>query len=87
MFKIRSILSSQMNSRLIWVDKPEAKLFIWINIQHYSSGFGVDVGNEESAIFAKICNSNSAPLTLAALIGWQEVLQASRAYLNTVHDF
>lgn len=49
-----------MNSKLIWVDKPEAKLFIWINIQHYSSGFGVDVGNEESAIFAKICNSNSA---------------------------
>lgn len=60
MFKIRSILSSQMNSKLIWVDKPEAKLFIWINIQHYSSGFGVDVGNEESAIFAQICNSNSA---------------------------
>lgn len=49
----------ERHPELICVEKPEAKLLIWINIQHQSSGFGVDVGNEELAIFAKICDSNS----------------------------
>lgn len=48
----KNMSGHERRPELIWVEKPEAKLLIWINIHHRWSGFGVDVGNKESAIFA-----------------------------------
>lgn len=59
MSKRMKMRGHERRSELIWVEKPEVKLFIWINVHHHSRGFGVDVGKEESAIFTHICNSNS----------------------------
>lgn len=63
MFKMRKkekkTSGHERRPQLIWVEKPEAKLLIWISAHHRRSGSGLDVGNEESAIFASICNPNS----------------------------
>lgn len=51
------ISGPEQRHRLIWAQKPEAKLFIRINGQQHSSG--VEAGNEAPAAWAQICSSSS----------------------------
>lgn len=87
MFKARKgIKKAVAASGLIWLEKPEAKPLIWINVQHHESGVGGDVGSERAATFANICSANSAH-GHSCCSGGPAGGNKSRAHLSTIHNF